>query len=91
MAALETDEGVCYVKLDAVVLIGPRVQRGKDAPARRIGFGSNVYQFVTDTPGNLRALGLDDEAQLLEDYLATVQAATAKGKRTRKPRQKVTP
>ena len=84
LTKLDTEDGHCFINVSAVVLIGPVVTT--KAPARRIGFGSNVYQFVLNTPTNLHALGLHAEAIELDIAIEKARLQ-AKPTRTKRPRK----
>jgi hypothetical protein len=80
---LATEDGTVYADVGAVTFIGPPVTKSGHAEARRVAFGAN-YVFVLNTPENLTALGLIDEAMALTLALQAKAKGRKRGRKAAK-------
>jgi hypothetical protein len=82
---LETEDGRAYVKRDQVSVVASLAIKKSRAQSLRVTMLHNGYFFCLLTPDNLRALGLDDEADELQAELdARAKAEAPPARRTRK-------
>ncbi len=81
---LETEDGRAYIKREQVSVVASLAVKKSRAVSLRVTMQHNGYFFCLLTPDNLRALGLDDEADELQAELDARAKADAPAKRTRK-------